>query len=99
MSDADAPEAGMPGDDVPEQFRIRQAKRQRLLDEGRDAYPVAVPRTHSLSEVRAAYQRRFRDHLATVRQLALAAGCDYRLVSTAAPYLQTLGGFLVERAG
>ena len=27
------------------------------------------------------------------------AGCDYRRVSTAIPYLQTLGGFLVERAG
>ena len=53
----------------------------------------------SPGEVRAAYQRRFRDHLAMVRQLALAAGCDYRLVSTAVPYLQTLGGFLVERAG
>jgi lysyl-tRNA synthetase class 2 len=44
-----------PQDDVPEQFRIRQAKRQRLLDEGRQAYPVSVPRTHSLAEVRAAY--------------------------------------------
>ena len=53
----------------------------------------------SPSEIRAAYQKRFRDHLAMVRQLALADGCDYRLVSTAVPYLQTLGGFLVERAG
>jgi lysyl-tRNA synthetase class 2 len=41
--------------DVPEQFRIRQAKRQRLLDEGLEPYPVAVPRTHSLAEVRAAH--------------------------------------------
>ncbi|MEX0580385.1 MAG: lysine--tRNA ligase [Mycobacterium sp.] len=58
MSDADAP-AGQPehqaADDLPEQFRIRQGKRQRLLDEGREAYPVAVPRTHSLAQVRAAY--------------------------------------------
>ena len=58
MSDADAP-AGQPehqaADDVPEQFRIRQGKRQRLIDEGREAYPVAVPRTHSLAEVRAAH--------------------------------------------
>ena len=30
---------------------------------------------------------------------ALAGGCDYRRVSTAIPYLQTLGGFLVERVG
>ena len=42
-------------DDLPEQFRIRQAKRQRLLDEGRQAYPVAVPRTHSLAQIRVAY--------------------------------------------
>ena len=55
MSDADATGADDPQDDVPEQFRIRQAKRQRLLDEGRQAYPVSVPRTHSLAEVRAAH--------------------------------------------
>ena len=42
-------------DDLPEQFRIRQAKRQRLLDEGRQAYPVAVPRTHSLAQIRETY--------------------------------------------
>jgi lysyl-tRNA synthetase class 2 len=58
VSDADAP-VGQPehqaADDLPEQFRIRQGKRQRLLDEGREAYPVAVPRTHSLAQVRAAY--------------------------------------------
>ena len=42
-------------DDLPEQFRIRQSKRQRLLDEGRQAYPVAVPRTHSLAEIRQAH--------------------------------------------
>lgn len=58
MSDADAPDAGKdldPAEDLPEQFKIRQGKRQRLLDEGRQAYPVAVPRTHSLAEVRAAH--------------------------------------------
>jgi lysyl-tRNA synthetase, class II len=42
-------------DDLPEQFRIRQAKRERLLAEGRDPYPVEVPRTHTLAEVRALY--------------------------------------------
>lgn len=42
-------------DDLPEQYRIRQAKRERLLAEGRDPYPVQVARTHSLSELRAAY--------------------------------------------
>ncbi len=43
------------GSEVPEQFRIRQGKRERLLAQGRDPYPVAVPRTHSLAEIRAAY--------------------------------------------
>jgi len=53
----------------------------------------------SPAEIRAAYQERFGAHLAMVRQLALAGGCDYRRISTAIAYLQTLGGFLVERAG
>ncbi len=47
MSAADA--------DIPEQFRIRREKRARLLAEGRDPYPVAVERTHTLAEIRAAY--------------------------------------------
>lgn len=42
-----------PAFDVPEQLRIRRDKRQRILKSGKDAYPVEVPRTHSLSEVRA----------------------------------------------
>ncbi|HET6733765.1 MAG TPA: lysine--tRNA ligase, partial [Mycobacterium sp.] len=41
--------------DVPEQFRIRQGKRERLLTEGRDPYPVEVARTHTLAEIRQAY--------------------------------------------
>jgi lysyl-tRNA synthetase, class II len=41
--------------DIPEQFRIRQAKRERLLAAGRDPYPVDVARTHTLAEIRAAY--------------------------------------------
>jgi len=39
-------------DDVPEQIRVRREKRQRLLDSGRDAYPVEVSRTHTLQQVR-----------------------------------------------
>jgi lysyl-tRNA synthetase class 2 len=38
--------------DLPEQIRVRLDKRARLLDDGREPYPVAVPRTHSLAEVR-----------------------------------------------
>ncbi|MDR7170838.1 lysyl-tRNA synthetase class 2 [Nocardia kruczakiae] len=41
--------------DVPEQMRIRREKRERLIDAGVEAYPVVVPRTHSLAEIRAAY--------------------------------------------
>jgi len=61
VSDADAPTADdretpdSPGDDVPEQFRIRQGKRQRLLEQGHQPYPVAVPRTASLAQVRATH--------------------------------------------
>jgi lysyl-tRNA synthetase, class II len=56
-----ADEARNPGEDadfgseVPEQFRIRQEKRERLLAEGRDPYPVEVPRTHTLAELRTVY--------------------------------------------
>ena len=39
-------------DDLPEQLRIRRAKRDRLLAAGIPAYPVSVPRTHSLADVR-----------------------------------------------
>ena len=55
------PETGAAGpatsdsEDIPEQFRIRQAKRERLLAEGHDPYPVEVARTHSLAEIRTAY--------------------------------------------
>jgi uncharacterized protein (DUF58 family) len=53
----------------------------------------------SPGEIRAEYERRFANHLEMVRSLAGGAGCDYRRVSTAVPYLQTLRGFLTERAG
>ena len=51
------------------------------------------------AEIRASYEKRFAAHLAMVRQMALADGCDYRRTSTAIPYLQALGGFLVQRSG
>lgn len=40
-------------DDLPEQMQVRHEKRARLLDAGLEPYPVTVPRTHSLAEVRA----------------------------------------------
>ncbi|TWH09686.1 lysyl-tRNA synthetase class II [Rhodococcus rhodochrous J45] len=42
-------------DDTPEQMRVRREKRERLLAQGSDAYPVDIPRTHTLAEVRAEY--------------------------------------------
>jgi uncharacterized protein (DUF58 family) len=78
----------------PEEERLPQGAAYRfegLEDEGRiHCSPEAI---------RTAYQHRFSAHLAAVRQFSLADGHDYRLVSTAIPYLQTLGGFLVERTG
>ena len=40
---------------VPEQMRVRREKRQRILDEGREVYPVALPVTATISEVREKY--------------------------------------------
>ena len=42
-------------DDLPEQMRVRRSKRERLLEDGGAAYPVTVERTHTLAQVRAAY--------------------------------------------
>ncbi|KSZ56814.1 lysyl-tRNA synthetase [Rhodococcus pyridinivorans KG-16] len=42
-------------DDTPEQMRVRREKRERLLAQGSDAYPVEIPRTHTLAEIRAEY--------------------------------------------
>ncbi|MEJ3657352.1 lysine--tRNA ligase [Actinomycetes bacterium KLBMP 9759] len=36
-------------------MRVRRAKRAEMLADGREPYPVAVPRTHTLREVRAAH--------------------------------------------
>lgn len=44
-----------PPQEIPEQFRIRRDKRTRLFAQGRDPYPVAVDRTHTLAQIRAAY--------------------------------------------
>lgn len=49
MSDDDAI------DDLPEQMQIRREKRRRLLDSGRDVYPVTVPLTHTIEQVRAEF--------------------------------------------
>ena len=41
--------------DLPEQMRVRREKRDRILASGREAYPVSVPVTHAIADVRSAY--------------------------------------------
>lgn len=43
-------------DDVPEQMRVRRDKRDRILADGRQPYPVSVPVTHQIAQVREAYE-------------------------------------------
>ena len=47
--------ASAAADDVSEQERVRRDKRERLIESGAGAYPITVPRTHTLREVRDAY--------------------------------------------
>jgi lysyl-tRNA synthetase class 2 len=56
-SPAESPDPAEPlaTDDVPEQIAIRRAKRERLLAAGVAPYPVGVPRTHTIPQVRAAH--------------------------------------------
>jgi lysyl-tRNA synthetase class 2 len=42
-------------DDLPEQLRVRREKRDRMLAEGVEPYPVGVPRTHGIADVRAGW--------------------------------------------
>jgi lysyl-tRNA synthetase, class II len=42
-------------DDLPEQMKVRREKRARLLADGIDPYPVELPRTHDLAQIREAY--------------------------------------------
>jgi len=46
----------IPEDDLPEQLRIRREKRASIVARGGEAYPVAVPRTASLAQIRESHQ-------------------------------------------
>lgn len=46
---------GVLGEDAPEQIQNRLAKRQRLLDEGTDPYPVELAITTTIPEIREQY--------------------------------------------
>lgn len=41
--------------DLPEQIAIRLAKRERILASGSDAYPVSLPITHTIDQVKTKY--------------------------------------------
>lgn len=41
--------------DLPQQMRVRRDKRDRIIASGGQAYPVYVPRTHEIADVKAAY--------------------------------------------
>ena len=56
-------------------MRVRRDKRARLLDEGREPYPVGVPRTHTLTQVREAY-----GHLQTAEETQDVVGVVGRVV-------------------
>jgi lysyl-tRNA synthetase, class II len=49
------PDITATSDDAPEQLRVRREKRDRLLSEGVQPYPISVPRTHTLKELRDRY--------------------------------------------
>jgi lysyl-tRNA synthetase class 2 len=47
--------AALPDEELPEQLRVRRAKLDRLRAAGVAPYPVAVPRTSTLAEIREKY--------------------------------------------
>jgi len=57
MSDRPADPPAPEADDLPEQMRVRREKRERMLAAGRDPYPVDVPVTHTLWQVRDTYDK------------------------------------------
>jgi lysyl-tRNA synthetase class 2 len=44
-----------PADDLPEQLKVRREKRDRMLAEGVEPYPVGYPRTTTLAQLRERY--------------------------------------------
>jgi lysyl-tRNA synthetase class 2 len=67
--------APLPAVDVPEQMSVRREKRDRLLTQGRQPYPVSVPRTHTLAEVREQW-----GHLETGEETDVFVGVAGRVI-------------------
>ncbi|WP_182113030.1 MULTISPECIES: lysine--tRNA ligase [unclassified Actinotalea] len=79
---APAPAAAEPVlDDLPEQLKVRREKRERLIAEGGEAYPVGVPVTATIAQVRAAH-----GDLAAGEETDVEVGVAARVV-----YLRTTG--------
>ena len=62
-------------DDLPEQLKVRRAKRDRIIADGGQAYPVSVDRTHEIAAVKSAY-----DHLADGDETQDVVGVAGRVV-------------------
>ena len=62
-------------DEVPEQVRVRKDKRERLLDDGGEAYPVVLAITSSIAEVREKYS-----HLETGEETSDEVGIAGRVM-------------------
>lgn len=62
-------------DDLPEQMQVRRAKRERILAAGGQAYPVGVPVTHTIGEVRDAH-----GHLVAGEESGVQVGVAGRVV-------------------
>ena len=45
------------GPSVPEQMQVRREKRERILGEGKQAYPADLRRSHGLAQVRASWDQ------------------------------------------
>jgi lysyl-tRNA synthetase class 2 len=64
-----------PEPELPEQMRVRRAKREALLDQGHEPYAVHVPVTHGISEVREQW-----GHLETGQETTDEVGVAGRVV-------------------
>nr|WP_216077843.1 lysine--tRNA ligase [Isoptericola sediminis] len=60
---------------MPEQLRVRREKRDRIIAEGGEAYPVGLPITHTIAQVRGAY-----DHLEAGQETDDVVGVAGRVV-------------------
>jgi lysyl-tRNA synthetase, class II len=50
-----SPVADEPAEDLPEQLRVRRSKRDQMLADGLEPYPIGYPRTATLAEIRERY--------------------------------------------